>query len=59
MIATEEANSGGRYGGDATSGMVQLEVGGQVLVTFADGELRASWDDDLRNTFSGFLYAEL
>lgn len=59
MMACEENNHDNHYGGDATSGMVQLEVGGQVMVTLVDVSLKASWDNDLRNTFAGFLYAEL
>lgn len=57
VMACEEAKaSENRYGGDSTSGMFQLEAGSTVRVIF---EYTLSVNYGLRNTFSGFLYAEL
>lgn len=61
MMACERTNGDSNtYGGDATSGLVQLEVGGEVWLGLNDNSLKASYDgEDLRKTFVGFLYAEL
>lgn len=59
LTACDHARSIHWESGDSTSAILHLEVGGTVLIA-ADGELMHSHGGGVgRNSFSGFLYAEL
>lgn len=63
-MASEHSSCDGCYGGDAVSGILLLEVGHTVWVEMQNGWLHSGHQEPYypnvsRNTFSGFLYAEL
>lgn len=58
--ASSHVTDGAWYSGDATSAMMFLEVGDRVWATLEDGSLHSNTAAGaFRNTFTGFLYAQM